>query len=265
MKDQSIIAIDDISLLARKLPEDTQSEIFNYERIKKLIDAILCNTNNDDNSDGNNAGSDSRRTYLGALLAQEGIRLCTKAYVEQNRETPILTETTVDQLNQTIKICNEIAYVVDLPKKKVSKDNLQYLFNWSRVPGPDETKFVNFIESIFGSIYENFKDDGISTYEIKKNEPAAYRYESLEELNDKYSATDKELADIRASQRTSEIVLNILDLDHQLIGYFSLRLKFSTNEVKLEYIPYSGKASQLNVEKVIVKRDYGNFYIYTRK
>ena len=57
-------------------------------------------------------------------------------------------------------------------RRKESKDDLQYLFNWDRVPGPDESKFVDLIESIFGSIYENFKDDGISTYEIKKNEPA---------------------------------------------------------------------------------------------
>ena len=37
---------------------------------------------------------------------------------------------------------------------------IQYQFNWNRVPGPDEHKFVKFIENIFGFVlYENFKDD----------------------------------------------------------------------------------------------------------
>ena len=114
---------------------------------------------------------DSQRTYLGALLVEVGIKICIEKYVAQSRETPILTEATVGQLNQAIKICNEIAYMVDLPTRRESKDNLQYQFNWNRVPGPDEDKFVKFIENLFGSIYENFKDDNLLTYEIKKEEP----------------------------------------------------------------------------------------------
>ncbi len=181
LKDQSIRAINDLSLIARKLPEQTQTEIFDYEVLKRLIEAIL-NVNSDEHSDFTNAGSDPRRTYLGALLAEEGIKLCTRAYITQNRETPVLTDATVDQLNRTIKICNEIAYVMDLPDRTEVRDNLQYQFNWNRVPGPDEDKFVKFIENIFGSIYENFKDDNLLTYEIKKERTAGYSaIESLEE------------------------------------------------------------------------------------
>jgi hypothetical protein len=260
LKDQSIRAINDLSLIARKLPEQTQTEIFDYEVLKRLIEAIL-NVNSDEHSDF--AGSDPRRTYLGALLAEEGIKLCTRAYITQNRETPVLTDATVDQLNKTIKICNEIAYVMDLPGRTEVRDNLQYQFNWNRVPGPDENKFVKFIENIFGSIYENFKDDGISTYEIKKNEPAAYHV-SLEELYDKYSATDEKLAAMSASQRRSEIILNVLHLDGSIIASYSLMLRFSTKAIKLECKAY-GKTSQIDTTNLIVKQDYGNFYIYRRK
>ena len=194
------------------MPEQTQTEIFDYEVLKRLIEAIL-NVNNDEHPDFANAVSDPRRTYLGALLAEEGIKLCKRAYITQNRETPVLTDATVDQLNRTIKICNEIAYLMDLPGRTDVRDNLQYQFNWDRVPGPDEDKFVKFIENIFGSIYENFKDDGISTYEIKKMSLLAYHV-SLEEMHDEYSVTDEKFAAmsaaINASQRRSEIILKVL-------------------------------------------------------
>ena len=80
--------------------------------------------------------------------------------------------------------------MVDLPTRKESENNLEYQFNWNRVPGPDEDKFVDFIENIFGSIYENFKDDNLLTYEIKKESPAAHGT-SLEELSELYGATGK--------------------------------------------------------------------------
>jgi hypothetical protein len=256
LKKQSITAIDDISLLARKLPEDTLSGIFSYERLKKLIEAILWDKNSDEYSDINNAGPDPRRTYLGALLAQEGIKLCTKAYLAQNRETPILTEATVDQLNKTIKICNEIAYLVDLPARKESKDDLQYLFNWSRVPGPDESKFVELIESISGPIYENFKDVGISTHETRKKEPPISSYKTAEELRSNV-----------AGQRTSELVLNIIGPYFDAVaGYFSFKLLYGIKAVELEYISCTGKGSrQLDTSDIIVKQDYGNYYIYRKK
>ena len=114
LKDQSIRAINDLSLIARKLPEQTQTEIFDYEVLKRLIEAIL-NVNSDEHSDFTNAGSDPRRTYLGALFSRGRNKALYRTYIAQNRETPILTEATVDQLNRTIKICNEIAYMVDLP------------------------------------------------------------------------------------------------------------------------------------------------------
>ena len=230
LKDQSIRAINDLSLIARKLPEQTQTEIFDYEVLKRLIEAIL-NVNSDEHSDFTNAGSDPRRTYLGALLAEEGIKLCTRAYITQNRETPVLTDATVDQLNRTIKICNEIAYVMDLPGRTKVRDNLQYLFNWNRIPGPDEAKFVDLIESKFGSLYQKFKDDGISTHETRKSEPPIFSYETAEELRS-----------TEAGQRTPEIVLNIIGrYGEEVVGYFSFKLLFGTKAVKLEYISCMGK------------------------
>jgi hypothetical protein len=264
-KEHSITAINDLSLIAHKLPEEIVSEIFNYDRVKKLIESILNRENSPDHSDiVGSSDMNSRRTYLAALLVEKGIKICIEKYVAQNRETPLLTEATVGQLNQAIKICNEIAYIVDLPARREPEDNLQYQFNWNRVPGPDEDKFYKFIENIFGSIYENFKDDGIDNYEIRKYESQFPK--SLQALQEQYSATtDKEFEAIAARRRASEIKLEILDPGRGIIAYFSLILRFSTKTVNLEYKRYRSKASQLDTTDVVVKQDYGNFYIYKRQ
>jgi hypothetical protein len=263
-KMSSITAINDLSLIAHKLPEDTVAEIFTYDRVKKLIGSVLSREDSPDHLDTvGSSDLNSRRTYLAALLVEEGIKICIEKYLAQNRETPILTEATVGQLNQAIKICNEIAYMVDLPMRREREDNLQYQFNWNRVPGPDEDKFVKFIEDIFGSIYENFKDDGVDTYITTKNE-SVFKV-SLQEINEQYSASDKEFEAIAASKRASEIKLEILDPDSGIIAYFSLILRFSTKTVNLEYKRYRSKAIQLDTTNVVVKQDYGNFYIYKKQ
>lgn len=255
-KEHSITAINDLSLIAHKLPENIVSEIFTYDRVKKLMESILSSENSPDHLDTvSSSDMNSRRTYLAALLVEEGIKICIEKYVAQNRETPILTEATVGQLKQAIKICNEIAYMVDLPTRRESENDLEYLFNWSRVPGADESKFVDLIESISGPIYKNFKDDGISAHETRKNEP----------LNSSY-ATAQELQSTGVSQRMSEIVLNIIGQYDEVVGRFSFKLLFGTKAVTLEYVSYTGKGSmQLDTNDIIVKQDHGNYYIYRRK
>jgi hypothetical protein len=216
---QSITAINDLSLLAQKLPEHAVAEIFSYDGLKRLVESILRKGNDQECSDIEVESTlDSRRLYLAALFAKEGIKLCIEEHIAQNSESPKLAEATVDQLNKTVELCSEIAYVADLPTRRKSEDNLRYQFNWNRIPGPDEDKFVKFIENIFGSIYENFKDDGINTYRIRKNE-SVFRT-TLQELHEQYSATDKEFDAIAARQRASEIKLEILDLGGGIIAYF---------------------------------------------
>ena len=46
---------------------------------------------------------DPETNIFGGILAEEGIKRCTRTYIAQNRDTPILTEATVDQLDRTIK------------------------------------------------------------------------------------------------------------------------------------------------------------------
>lgn len=264
LEKQSITAINDLSLLAQKLPEHAVAEIFSYDGLKRLVESILRKGNDQECSDIEVESTlDSRRLYLAALFAKEGIKLCIEEHIAQNSESPKLAEATVDQLNKTVELCSEIAYVADLPTRRKSEDNLRYQFNWNRIPGPDEDKFVKLIENIFGSIYENFKDDGINTYRIRKNE-SVFRT-TLQELHEQYSATDKEFDAIAARQRASEIKLEILDLGGGIIAYFSLMLRYSTRTVNLEYKRYRSKAIQLDTTNVVVKQDYGNYYIYEKQ
>src|SRR5215210_4991305 len=72
LRDKAIIAINDLKLLAEKLPDDKQEEIFNKLAIDKLVNSILFPLRKDFDYDE----YDSRRTGLAALLAEKGIRKC---------------------------------------------------------------------------------------------------------------------------------------------------------------------------------------------
>src|SRR5262249_9245713 len=105
LEKQSITAINDLSLLAQKLPEHAVAEIFSYDGLKRLVESIL-RKGNDQEYSGIEVEStlDSRRLYLAALFAKEGIKLCIEEYIGRNSESPKLAEGTVDQLNKTVEL-----------------------------------------------------------------------------------------------------------------------------------------------------------------
>jgi hypothetical protein len=149
IRNQMNRAINQLSLLAKKIPDDKQKEIFSYDNIKRLIISLL---NKDDYADPIDELSDSRRTQLAALLIEEGIKVCIKKYELLLSETPALTGPTIDHLNKAKDICKDIAYKVDLNQRKfvTEKEKLTYLFSWNRIPGNDENKLIEFIKDEFG-------------------------------------------------------------------------------------------------------------------
>jgi hypothetical protein len=148
--------IDQLALLATKLPDDKQEEIFNYGDIKKLITSIFTKNNSSSPID---ELSDARRTHLAALLVEEGMKVCIKKYELLLNDTPALTEPTIRELNRAKDICKEIAYKVDLNQRKLAiqkeEEKSAYLFSWNRIPGTDNGKLAEFIRDEFGEF--NFK------------------------------------------------------------------------------------------------------------
>jgi len=77
LKEQATEAINDLSLLAQKLPDDTLKDIFNYANINKLINSLLAETKFDG---GTSALDDIEKTELASLMARRGIDFCIKQY-----------------------------------------------------------------------------------------------------------------------------------------------------------------------------------------
>lgn len=140
-------AINQLSLLTTKLPDDKQEEVFSYDNIKKLIISLL---NKDNYADSAQELSDTRRTHLAALLVEEGIKVCIKKYELLLSETPALTGPTIEHLNKAKDICKDIAYKVDSNQREFVEEKLTYLFNWNRIPGNDSKKLIEFIKDEFG-------------------------------------------------------------------------------------------------------------------
>ena len=120
LKDQSITAINDLILLANKLPEDKQREIFSPPRIEALLAQIL-----DLGELGlSNKDFNSRKSEIAARLVKRGIDLNVNQYVNSSIDTPSLIKPTLDHLRQTVSICDDISYNMKL--KNIEEEESKY-------------------------------------------------------------------------------------------------------------------------------------------
>jgi hypothetical protein len=164
LKNHSITAINDLILLANRLPEDKQKEIFSPTRIEALIAQILdVGILNLSHKDFN-----SRKSELAARLIKRGINLNVYQYVNSSSDTPSLIKPTLDHLKQTVSICDDISYKMKLKniqeEEEVEGSNYQYLFSWNNMLTREENRLINLIASKTG---EDF--DGILNVQNKGN------------------------------------------------------------------------------------------------
>ncbi|PWU79354.1 MAG: hypothetical protein DLM72_17845 [Candidatus Nitrosopolaris wilkensis] len=153
-------ALDDLILLAKKLPDDKQQEIFD-DKIKELFSSMLGITNNLEemmytpNLEYRARNKlDYRRTNLAALVVKEGLLYCIYQHSLLFRDTPTLSEPTVEQLERSMGICNELAYklhMIDV-EEDAREENLTYLFEWSEINGKHKERFREFLGWMTGSI-----------------------------------------------------------------------------------------------------------------
>jgi hypothetical protein len=157
LKEQAIEAINDLALLAQKLPDKTLKDIFNYTNMSKLINSLLAETKLDG---GGSALDDIEKTVLASLISRRGIDFCIKQYGQKIETNSVLNESTIAQLNKSIDICDTIAFKMELPQihAEAQKEGLNPLFNWnkieevhetkvSEIKGEDTKKFISFLEN----------------------------------------------------------------------------------------------------------------------
>lgn len=158
---QAIEAIDDLVLMAQKLPEDVIKDIFNHANIKKLASITVRGSDGPAARESGISVDEVRRIQLAALLVDIGMRTCIELYRTRIEKDSDLNKLNIDHLWRAIEICNAISFKSRLPQleKEAEKDALIYLFNWNRinnvhetkigqVEGEDTNRFLNFLQDI---------------------------------------------------------------------------------------------------------------------
>ena len=143
LRDQSIEAINDLILLAKKLPEDKQKEIFSPHIIDSFMRQILYLGERHPYQDSFNP----RKAEVAAILVSRGIDVNSYQYLRLNEDTPSLVKATVDHLKQCVSVCNDISYKLKLRNIEEEAEELKYryLFSWNNMLGKEKRKLLNFI------------------------------------------------------------------------------------------------------------------------
>jgi hypothetical protein len=174
LRGKAIRAVNDLILIAQRLPDESQKEIFNYANIKKLVSAIL---KENELIAGNSTSIDNvRRIELAALLVRLGIMICIEQYQTKIEQDSILNDLTINHLLRARDICNAISFKIRLPQveEEAEKEDLIYLFNWNRIEevheskvfelkGQDTKKFVRLLGDIYYAGYYYCPPDVINT------------------------------------------------------------------------------------------------------
>src|SRR5918996_2380154 len=145
LKKHSLTAIYDLTLLANKLPEDKQEEIFSPNRIEDLIAQIIYIGFFSQSHESFN----SRKSEIASRLIKRGIDLNIEQYVNSSPETPSLIKPTLDHLKQTVDICSDISYKMRLRNidEEVKGSEYQYLFSWKNMLTREKNRLISLILS----------------------------------------------------------------------------------------------------------------------
>lgn len=212
LRDQSIEAINDLILLAQKLPEDKQKEIFTVSMIDKFIHQILyLGGESPPYPDGLNP----RKAELAATFVRRGIDVNSNQYLQLNEDAPLLVKPTVDHLRQSISICNEISYKLKLRnvEEEAEKIKYRYLFSWKNMLGREKSRLLNFLrEKIGGDYYIEVFQDSIKRSDKTIGFKFGQRFEK-EEVYGSFHITmsdSKNRADLTI---TDEVNGDVLEMD----------------------------------------------------
>jgi hypothetical protein len=122
----SISALEDMILLAKKLPNDVQKEMFRYDNIRSFLQAILrgnekglysyTKSSNKAEFRGENKEHDDefdkRVTQIAACLITEAVKTCTEYYEKHIGPNPLLNKPLIEKLNEVAQLCNAMVFKV---------------------------------------------------------------------------------------------------------------------------------------------------------
>jgi hypothetical protein len=165
-------AIKHLTLLAEKMPEEKQKEIFDERKIFSLMRAAVFARNPVDIEAGLGPRSpfDARRTKLASTLVMVGIHVCKMQYNLLMKDTPDLGEPIISHLTQAVAMCRDIAYRSELMEidTDAEKQGTVYLFEWNKLANVGTTRYTRrFAEFIMKET--EFMDIELEPIQLSKN------------------------------------------------------------------------------------------------
>jgi hypothetical protein len=173
-------AIDHLTLLADKAPDEKQEEIFNEKKFFKLFRSLL-KPHDLRTEFETQPHLDGRRVTLAKTLVQLGTDVCVQQYRLIMKDTPDLAEPIISVLKQSAAICEDIAYRSELMERdmKAEKQAMVYLFEWGKIA---RSKYQRRLEQF---ILNELKEEGIQLesviYKNSKNIQGTFKLAPFEE------------------------------------------------------------------------------------
>jgi hypothetical protein len=131
VRSKVIKVLDELILLAHKLPNDKQDEVFNENTIARLVGALLFPRD----VDMDYGEMDSRRAKIASTLVHEGLTKLESQYGSTIQKRQELNEDLMAGLEKTKRVCNGIALEVQSKQLEnhdasIKPPKLSYLFKW---------------------------------------------------------------------------------------------------------------------------------------
>lgn len=162
-----------LTVFARKIPENELESFMPKDRLIELILSLLKERSFEDTPlstiiSGRGSPSDfaihddnvpnTRKAFLASSLAEISISHLMRQYRSLNPD-PRLSVPVTDRLQELISMCKAIAETVERRKQdeKAIQENRDYLFKWEEIPGKDENRLLNFLESEHGQSYQKIE------------------------------------------------------------------------------------------------------------
>ena len=143
-RDLAITSLNDLTLMAKKLPPDKKREIFHKDIMSKFFNSVLPDKLYEDFYD----------MELVSYLTSRCLKITINRYKKINKHSPHLTSYTVEQIQRTKEICSDITNIaISLDLKRKATENKQvYLFRSDRFSIIDFEDFFDYIFRLLGKM-----------------------------------------------------------------------------------------------------------------
>jgi hypothetical protein len=164
-------AINHLTLLADKMPEEKQKEIFDERKIFNLMKSVVFERNPIDIEAGLGPRSpfDARRIKMASILVLVGIHVCKMQYNLPMKDTPDLSKPVISHLTQAVAMCSDIAYRSELMERHMDaeKQGTVYLFEWNKLANVGTKYTRRFAQFIMKET--EFEDIELEPIKLSKN------------------------------------------------------------------------------------------------